>query len=270
MRIPPSLLLRAGRFLLFILLETACLYIASNNGIVQRYRLIGRLREVQGFFWEKYAAINEYSSLKKTNEQLAAENTLLMYNLYRQKENTMVPVGDSAQPQFSFITAKVIRNTVGSTHNYLLIDKGYKDGVHEDMGVITPAGVVGITRAVSENYAYVLSFLNTDQQISAKIGRTGTFGPLGWNPVKPSNAILGEIPQHLEISTLDTIYTSGYSSFYPPDIPVGVVENSKVVNGVHLEIDVRLLQDFRSINYVMVVKNNNKEEIDSLVKGIGK
>ncbi len=271
MRIPPSLLSGLGRFLLFILLEALCLYMVSNNGIVQRYRLIGRLREIQGFFWERYAAIDEYSSLKKTNRELAGENAILMHRLYRQKEEPYASQTETAgksDPQFSFITAKVVRNTIGSTHNYLILDKGYKDGIREDMGVITSVGVIGITRAVSENYSYVLSFLNTSQQISAKIGKTETFGPLSWNPQRHGMAFLSEIPQHIQVNPMDTIYTSGYSSFYPPDIPVGVVEKSQVVNGTHLHIDVRLLQEFRSINYVMVVKNNRKEEIDSLVNKV--
>jgi rod shape-determining protein MreC len=254
-----------GRFLLFILLEAACIYMVSNNGIIQRYRLIGKLREVQGFFWEKYAAINEYSSLKNANEGLAAQNALLMYQLQQFKENTTP--ADTTDAPFSFITAKVIRNTVGTAHNYLIIDKGYNHGIKEDMGVITPTGTVGIIRGVSANYSYVLSFLNTSQQVSAKIGKSETFGPLSWNPNRPSMAILEEIPQHLEINRNDTIYTSGYSSFYPPDIPIGVVEDSRLVNGVHLNLDVRLLQDFRSLNHVMVVRNNNKEELEKLING---
>lgn len=266
MRIPPSLLFGLGRFLLFILLEAACLYMVSNNGIVQRYRLIGKLREVQGFFWEKYAAINEYSSLKKTNEELASQNALLMHQLQQIKENTSQ--ADTISAPYSFITAKVIRNTVGSTHNYLIIDKGYKHGIREDMGVITPTGVIGITRGVSANYTYVLSFLNTNQQVSAKIGNDGAFGPMSWNPQRQGMAILSEIPQHLQINLNDTIYTSGYSSFFPPDIPLGVVEDSHIVNGVHLNIDVRLLEEFRSIKHVMVVENNNRKEIDLLVKGV--
>ncbi len=265
MRIPPSLLFGLGRFLLFILLEAACLFMVSNNGIVQRYRLIGKLREVQGFFWEKYAAINEYSSLKKTNEGLAAQNALLMHQLQQLKENTTT-TGITDAP-YSFITAKVIRNTVGTAHNYIIIDKGYDDGVREDMGVITPSGVIGITRAVSANYSYVLSFLNVSQQVSAKIGNDGAFGPLSWNPQKEGMATLSEIPQHLQININDTIYTSGYSSFFPPDIPLGVVEGYRIVNGVHLNIDVRLLEEFRSIKHVMVVGNNKREEIDLLVNG---
>lgn len=263
MRIPPSLLFGLGRFLLFILIEAACLYMVSNNGIIQRYRLIGKLREVQGFFWEKYAAINEYSSLKKTNEGLAAQNALLMCQLQQAKENTAP--ADTINAPYKFITAKVIRNTVGTAHNYLIIDKGYNHGIKEDMGVITPTGTIGITRGVSANYSYVLSFLNTSQQVSAKIGNDGAFGPLTWNPQKQGMATLSEIPQHLQINLNDTIYTSGYSSFFPPDIPLGVVEGFHTVNGVHLNIDVRLLEDFRSIKHVMVVENKNREEIDKLV-----
>ena len=46
---------------------------------------------------------------------------------------------------------------------------------------------------------------------------------------------------------------------------MGVVEGFRTVNGVHLNIDVRLLEDFRSIKHVMVVENKNREEIDKLV-----
>ena len=269
MRIPPSLLLGLGRFLLFILLEAASIYMVSHNGIVQRYRLIGKLREVQGFFWEKYAAINEYSSLRETNDALARENTLLLDRLYNRKEENSTQPAEQKQP-FEFIGAKVVRNTVGTSHNYLIIDKGSKDGIEEDMGVVTPTGAIGITRAVSRNYTYVLSFLNTSQQVSAKIGKSGTFGPLSWDPSHPGMALLEEIPQHLEIQQNDTVYTSGFSAFYPPNIPIGTVAGSKLVNGVHLSLNIRLLQDFRSINHVMVVKNNNKEELEKLINSIKK
>ncbi len=266
MRIPPSLLLAVGRFLLFILLEASCIYMISHNGIAQRYKLIGRLRETQGVLWEKYTAIKEYSSLRQTNERLSEENASLIHQLYLKEETTGHIQTDSVKYPFSFISAKVVRNTLGTTHNYLIINKGSKDGVEEDMGVITPTGIVGITRGVSENYSFVHSFLNTSQQVSAKIGSSNTFGPMAWNPEGTDMATLNEIPQHLQIKQDDTVYTSGFSAFYPPDIPIGKVVGSKIVNGVHLSVDVKLLLDFRSIDYVMVVKNINRSEIEKLVQ----
>ncbi len=267
MRIPPSLLLAVGRFLLFILLEAACIYMVCNNGITQRYKLVGKLREVQGAVWEKYTEIKQYSSLRETNGRLSDENASLMQQLYLKEETTAGTVqADTAEYPFSFISAKVVRNTLGTTHNYLIINKGSRDGVEEDMGVITPAGTVGIIRGVSENYSYVHSFLNTGQQVSAKIGSSNAFGPMAWNPEKANMAVLSEIPQHLQIKQDDTVYTSGYSAFYPPNIPIGKVKGSKVVNGVHLSVDVELLLDFRSLDHVMVVKNNNRQEIEKLVQ----
>lgn len=266
MRIPPSLLLAVGRFLLFVLLEALCIYMVCNNGIVQRYRLMGKLREVQGFFWEKHSAVKEYSSLGAENSTLAQENARLLQQLYNERAAAGRDSSDTSPYTFQFIKAKVIRNTLGTAHNYLIIDKGSNHGIEEDMGVITPKGVVGITRGVSENYSYVLSFLNTSQQVSAKIGSSNTFGPLSWESGSEGMAVLNEIPQHLNVQQQDTVYTSGYSSFYPPDIPLGVVTGSRVVNGVHLSVDVRLLQDFRSLGYVMVVRNNGREEIERLVR----
>ena len=259
-----------GRFLLFILLEAACIYMIGHNGIAQQYRLLGTIRQIQGFFWEKQSALQEYSSLKKENERLALENTRLMQDLYIYKELAGEKDLEGTGYPFSFITAKVIKNTVNTTHNYIIIDKGSKDGVEVDMGVITPNGVIGITRGVSENYSYVLSFLNSNQQVSARIGRDGAFGPLSWNPARHGMALLGEIPQHVQMNLQDTVYTSGFSSFYPPDIPIGTVQGSKTVNGVHLSIDVKLLQEFRQLKYVMVVKNNNREEKEKLINTVRK
>ncbi len=267
MRIPPSLLLGMGRFLLFILLEAICIYMIGSNGIVQQYRIMEKVRQVQGFFWEKQSALQEYSSLRGENSRLAQENTALMQELYAYRELAQGEDNTPTDYPFSFIPAKVIKNTLNTTHNYIIINKGSKDGVEVDMGVITPNGVVGIVRGVSPRYSYVLSFLNTGQQVSARIGHDGVFGPLTWNPHKTGMALLGEIPQHEQINLADTVYTSGFSSLYPPDIPIGTIQGSKVVNGVHLSIDVKLLQEFRQLKHVMVVRNNSREEMEELIKG---
>jgi Cell shape-determining protein len=167
-------------------------------------------------------------------------------------------------PNFSFIPAKIIKNSYGTLHNYLIINKGGKDGLTENMGVITPFGVVGIIRAVGENNSYVHSFFNVKQNVSTKIGNTNSYGPMVWNQINTNHATLNEIPQHIKFNIGDTVYTSGMSAFYPPDIPLGTIQSSKISNGIHHSIDVKLFQDPRILNFVIVVKNNNKSEIDSL------
>lgn len=275
MRIPPSFFTFLWRFLLFITLESACVVMILNNSIIQRYIIFEKLRNIQVFFWEQSTAIKNYSKLRIINDELSRQNTMLLEEKEKYKEilNQMAgealvkKLADSLEEKdkiFSYQWAKIVKNNVNTTHNYLIINKGSEDGITEDMGVVTPVGVVGITRAVGKKHTYVYSFLNSSQQVSAKVGRTNAFGPLIWDRSSIEYATLTEIPQHIDVKQGDTIYTSGYSAFFPPDIPIGTAGDFTVVKGTHLAIKVKLLQDFRNLNYVIVIKNNSAAELDSL------
>ncbi|MEG0517816.1 MAG: rod shape-determining protein MreC [Bacteroidales bacterium] len=254
----------------------------SNNGIVQRYLIFEKIRAVSAFFWKESAAIKSYSGLRDINKELSIQNTALLAEKEKYKNILNQLQGEAfartftdslkmdsllvkSGKTFDYQWAQVIKNTLNTTHNYLILDKGEEDGITEDMGVITPAGVIGITRAVGKKYTYVYSFLNSNQQVSAKVGHTNAFGPLTWDQTSLESATLTEIPQHIDVKQGDTIYTSGYSSFFPPDIPLGTAQESNVINGTHLSIKVKLLQDFKNVNYVIIIKNNSNTEIDSLV-----
>lgn len=275
MRIPPSLYQQIGRILLFIAIEAICIAMVINNGIVQQYTVYGKIRGVQKYFWEISSNIKNYSKLKEINRDVSLQNIDLMkenqalrkYINGTSSENiadSLTRLYSTEFPQFEYNSAKVIKNTINTQHNFIIINKGSTDGIMVDMGVITPNGVVGIVRAVGKNNAYVLSFLNNKQQISAKIGKSNTFGQLAWDGKEIMFANLNDIPQHVDANPGDTIYTSGYSSFFPPDIPIGIAESSKIVNGMHRSVRVKLLQDFSLLDNVIIVKNNYHREIDSL------
>ena len=74
MRIPPSLYYTIGRFLLFIAIEAICIAMASNNGIVQQYTIMGKVRDFQAIFWKTGNNIKAYSRLKVVNSDLSAQN----------------------------------------------------------------------------------------------------------------------------------------------------------------------------------------------------
>ena len=275
MRIPPSFYYTIGRFLLFIAIEAICIAMASSNGIVQQYTIVGKVRDIQAVIWNAGNRIKAYSGLKMVNSDLAAQNQMLVEENIKLRQqiseikgealaDSLLASGFLSDNSFQYDWAKVIKNSSNTPHNFIIINKGKKDGITEDMGVITPNGVVGIIRAVGNNHAYIHSLLNTKQHVSAKIGNNNAFGPLSWDGNSVDYATLNEIPQHVTVTPGDTVYTSGYSSFFPPDIPVGTAESSKIVNGMHRAVKVKLLQDFRLLDYVIVVKNNNFQEIEKL------
>ena len=163
---------------------------------------------------------------------------------------------------FSAIPAEVVKISHGKQHNYLILNKGFEDGVVEKSGVVTREGVVGIVDAVSAHHAYALSFQNADLSISARLGQEGAGGPLVWDGRSSRGALLKEIPLQYRFQPGDTVYTSGHSLLFPPDIPLGVTGESRLVNGSTHEIAVALFQDFSAVRYVTVVHNNSFEEIE--------
>jgi rod shape-determining protein MreC len=70
----------------------------------------------------------------------------------------------------------------------------------------------------------------------------------------------------VEITPGDTVYTSGHSSIFPADIPLGTVKGAEIVNGATYDIQVELFEDFGALRYVSIVENLGKEEINTLEK----
>ena len=150
----------------------------------------------------------------------------------------------------------------GKQHNYIILNRGFEDGVKEKSGIITHAGVVGIVDAVSEHNAFALSLQNHDISISARLGTEGGSGILSWDGIHSNGALLKEIPLQYHYNVGDTVYTSGHSLLFPPDIPLGIAGEARVVNGATNEIKVTLFQDFSAVRYVMVVHNDALDEIE--------
>ena len=74
--------------------------------------------------------------------------------------------------KYVYTGAKVINNNYRKNNNYLTIDKGSNHGLESDLAVINGKGIVGITKSVSGNYATVLSILNVNSRINAKLLNT--------------------------------------------------------------------------------------------------
>ena len=166
---------------------------------------------------------------------------------------------------FTYIPANVVINHTNNLHNHIIIDKGRKAGIEPDMGVITSNGVIGIISSVSENYSFVKSLLDIDQKLSARILPSNAAGTIAWEGKSPRFVSLTEIPLHIAFNKSDTVYTSGFSSIFPADIPIGSVESSFQTQGTHHKIEVKLFQDFLTLRFVTIVKNNRRSEIDSLI-----
>lgn len=252
----------------FILLEVAALLMLSHNSQIQRLWIARISHGVMARTWGASQNISNYFSLKKQNDELVLENDRLG-KIVRSYELAAKAASPDSKPVmmdngFEYIPATIIKASTKTQHNYLIIDKGSEDGVRRNSGVITSKGVIGIVDAVSRHYSYAISFLNTELFISARLGESGAVGPLAWDGTSSDKAILKEIPLQFKFEPGDTVFTSGYSSIFPPDIPIGIAGDSKIINGATNEIKVSLFQNHKALKYVTIVQNTRIEEIEAI------
>ncbi len=222
----------------------------------------------EGNLSEKFLNLKDYLNLRKENKQLIVENNKLYNRLARYKtlrsENQNNSEDSLYMGQYTYIPAKVINNSTNKQYNYITLNKGSRQGIKEEMAVVSADGVVGVVKKVSDNFSSVISVLNRQFYINAKIKKNGYFGPLSWNGKNYKQVILSQIPHHVKVEIGDTIVTSGYSAIYPEGIMIGVVSNFEMKGGNFYEITVDLSTDFKNLSQVQVINNFKKEEQTTL------
>lgn len=209
------------------------------------------------------------------NEELVKQNIELMRereNMYIEKDDTTLT--EMSQPDslhserirmYDYTYAHVIFRTVDRAFNYMIVDKGAKDGICRDMAVLSPSGVAGVVTDVSSNFATVRPILHPESRISAVVTPANQNGTVIWEGDDPRLAYLEAIPQHSEINIGDSVFTNGYSNIFPKGLLIGTVKEVQVGNNASfLTIKVKLATKYTDIYTVYLVENLFKSELDTL------
>lgn len=255
-------------FFLLVIFFVISLIIFLGNNSYQRASVWNSSNHLVGSAYERINEFSRYMALGKTNDSLAAENARLRNLLdpsFYNDSLRQVTVRDTLhKQQYIYTVARVINNSVHQKNNYLTINRGSRHGIKKGMGVISSNGIVGIVMNVSDNFATIRSLLHTETRISASVN--GNIGSLVWgeDDFDPRFATLKDIQGHLVIEKGAKVVTSEFSLF-PQGTPIGVVSQtgSRGSNN-SLDIDVKLGNDFSSLQYVYVINNILSEEQLSL------
>ena len=179
---------------------------------------------------------------------------------------TTIQIDDTTYSQkFVYTSAKVINNSTNKRENYTTINKGAINGIEAGMGVISPKGVIGTVKNVSENFSSVMSVLHEKNSISVKIKNSDYIGALTWNSEDYRTGQLDDIPNHVKLHIGDTLITSGYSLIYPEGVVVGWIKDFNLPEGNNFyNIDVTYSADYKKITHVFIIKSWLKEEQQQL------
>src|SRR5690606_18406637 len=176
-------LVRYNAFFLFILFFIFSIALVIRNNNFQRASFINSSNVMVGSYFEKINSWKAYLALAGDNEELLEENASLrrqLQNFMTADTNRNIHLVDSIEKdRYTFTVATVVNNSIHQRSNYITLNKGSRDSIYPNMGVITSNGVVGIVQHVSENFSTVRSLLHPDIRISVSLDSiSDAFGSL--------------------------------------------------------------------------------------------
>ena len=254
-------IIRFKNFFVFIFLLIVSLSFSYTRSDFHENKINNFSLIISSNFYKPFYNLKSYLQLRELNEKLMEENILL------KKENLNKKFDSKYDNNYDLILAKVIKNSTKLSRNNLIINRGKKNGIKRDMGVISKDGIVGIINETSKNYSSVISILNKDLKINAKHNKSNAYGSLEWNQKDPTVVELNDISIDNEIFIGDTISTGGMSFYFPNNIPIGEINSIKISeNNGFYSLKVKLFQKMNNISYVYVIENFNYGELYEIDK----
>ena len=264
-------LVKKRHWFLFILCEILSFSFVFHYNAYQRNVFLSSANVVSGYLLSASSFVTSYVNLRNKNRMLSEQNKQLELEILQLKLQSEainaellsydLVMTDSVYNTYNYITAEVVNKSVVRLLNYITINKGFKDGIRPEMGVISTHGVVGKVTTVQEHFSVIIPLLNPKWKLSCKLLNSNYDGLLVWDGRDEQYSNLEELPTHTQFYVGDTIVTSSYSAVFPSGVIVGtVVElNDSGTSGLY-SLKVKLSTDFRQLTAVRVVNNNLQNE----------
>ncbi len=205
--------------------------------------------------WEGYVALqgvrDENRQLRRELEFLKSQNNQLRESVAAtQRYEALLNFKDQSKSQM--VAAQVIGRDATNWYRGLILNKGEHDGVHPEMGVVTPAGVVG--RVVKANSASSVVLLVTDPNnaIAGLVQRTRDEGIV--EGTSHGRARLKYIPLLSHVQVGDRVVTSGLTGAFPRGMAIGVLTQIEKEEGALFQTaEIEQEVDLTKLDEVLVI-----------------
>ena len=192
-------------------------------------------------------------------KQLEAENEQLKADNKKYKKELDIKDISKYEP----ISSTVIARNPDQWMNTVIIDKGAKSGIQNNMAVMTSQGLVGRVTKVNQFSAQV-DLISTNartgkRSVNIQHGDKKVFGLIDRYDSKKQELIISEVNNKNKISAGDKVVTSGLGDQLPSNLYVGEVtqvENDQY--GLAKELRVKTAADLGDLNHVYIAKRDPK------------
>lgn len=174
--------------------------------------------------WEGYIALRDVRAdnerLHREIDLLRGQNTALReVAVAQQRLTTLLDFRDRVP--YLTVAAQVIGRDSTNWYRSVLLDKGERDGIRTEMGVITPAGVVGRVVKTTPFTSIVLLITDSNNAVTGLIQRTRDEGII--EGTAEGLARMKYVPLLSTVQEGDAVVTSGLTGGFPKGLAIGVV-----------------------------------------------
>ena len=234
---------------------------------------------VGSFFVNSAAGIAKIQTLEKElkqdKEEMKMYRKALVAFFEMDKENQELRNVLNMKPKITqnSIYARVVFRDPNLTGDYYIIDKGFMDGIKQNMAVVSYGenGSIFLLGKISEvnvSASKIKLLTSADSFVGVTIGNQGYVGILQGHGSWNQECTVEFIPVEAAAQTGDEIYTSGESDIYPPGILIGKIDGINVSRSEEFfkRLFVKPEMKYSRIRDVFVIDWSPGIEINSLIE----
>lgn len=201
---------------------------------------------------EYVRAVSGIAELQAENLRLSQENARLRdwyqkaLSLQAENENLQKLLNIKLEPQFGYVTARVIADSGNAFAKSLLVLAGGRDGVEGGQAVLAGDGLIGRVIESGQKTARILLLTDINSRIPVLIqGANQRAIMAGNNEDLPG---LLHLPPEVEIEMGARVITSGHGGLFPYGLPVG-----EIIRDGHGKLAVQPYAAMDQVNMVRII-----------------
>ena len=199
--------------------------------------------------------IQQNESLRRENQQL---KFLQMQTSATMRENNQLrsAIGWQKQTPWKLKLANVVLRDPANWWRTAQIDLGSRDGLRENLPVLTNDGLIGRVSSVGLTRSQIILIGDPNCRVSARVENpTHDIGVLGaGGPLDDSLVGLSYLSSGANLKSGQLVVTSGEGGIFPAGIPIGqIVDAQQVEFGLYTEARVKLNANLGALEEVWVL-----------------
>ncbi|MFJ8116627.1 rod shape-determining protein MreC [Bacillus mycoides] len=237
-------------------------FIKDTVGVVERV-FQKPANYVAGFFENVEDVKRTYEENKKLKAKLdsTADLSAVVKNLDDENKKLRELTGkEKSRGDYTEVQASVVSRNPDKWYDLVGIDKGAQQGIKKDMAVVTPKGLVGRVKSVSQFTSSVelLSSMSRTNRVSAIVqGQENIFGLIEGYDKEKQLLLFTKISSDAVVQKDQLVVTSGLGDIFPKGLAIGkIVDVQPDPYGLTKTAYVKPSADLNDVEHIIVAKRD--------------